>query len=289
MDTKDPHIKRQDAVYRRGLVLGLTMAEIMILILFSLLLAFTAAIATREEKIFERDKRITELVAVEKEIQKILENSPPGVTVEDIIRQIAREKKANAALREELDRLKPYEERAKALEHIIRELQLENIIRELRRDGIANPTPKDIAQKLRELLQIQEEALNLKGQIAQMRRQIRQFGRGNEFPSCWVTPDGGKESIFEVLIKPGGIVVHDRGLPHRASDKAALPLESVQYETELLLEDFQRQLRPLYLWSVEQKCRFYVIIFSSDASVRTDLVNAVNSFFYPDSRIQVRQ
>lgn len=280
MDTKDPHIKRQDAVYRRGLVLGLTMAEIMILILFTLLLALTAAIATREEKIFERDKRITELAAVEQEIQEILENSPAGVTVEDIIRQIAREKEANAALQRELDRLKPYEEQAKVLE---------DIIRELRRDGIANPTPEDVAQKLGELRKLQREALNFKGQIAQMSRQIRQSGRGNEFPSCWTTPDGKTESIFEVVLKPGGIVVHDRDLPHRAADKAALPLEAVQYETELPLEDFQWQLRPLYLWSVEQKCRFYVIIFSSDSSVRTDLVNAVNGFFYPDSRIQVRQ
>lgn len=42
---------RQDKPYRRGLVLGLTIAEIMILLIFVLLMALAAALAEREEKI----------------------------------------------------------------------------------------------------------------------------------------------------------------------------------------------------------------------------------------------
>lgn len=42
---------RQDKPYRRGLVLGLTMAEIMILLIFVLLMALAAALATREKKL----------------------------------------------------------------------------------------------------------------------------------------------------------------------------------------------------------------------------------------------
>jgi len=42
---------RQDRTYRRGLVLGLTMAEIVILVIFCLLLALTATLALREERI----------------------------------------------------------------------------------------------------------------------------------------------------------------------------------------------------------------------------------------------
>jgi hypothetical protein len=42
---------RQLRPYRRGLVLGLTMAEIMILIIFLLLMALTAALAKKEEQI----------------------------------------------------------------------------------------------------------------------------------------------------------------------------------------------------------------------------------------------
>lgn len=42
---------RQDKPYRRGLVLGMTMAEIMILLIFVLLMALAAALATRERKL----------------------------------------------------------------------------------------------------------------------------------------------------------------------------------------------------------------------------------------------
>lgn len=42
---------RQDKSYRRGLILGLTIAEIMILLIFVLLMALAAALASREERI----------------------------------------------------------------------------------------------------------------------------------------------------------------------------------------------------------------------------------------------
>lgn len=42
---------RQDKPYRRGLILGLTMAEIMILLIFVLLMALAAALASREKKL----------------------------------------------------------------------------------------------------------------------------------------------------------------------------------------------------------------------------------------------
>ncbi len=42
---------RQDKPYRRGLVLGMTMAEIMILLIFVLLMALAAALATREKEL----------------------------------------------------------------------------------------------------------------------------------------------------------------------------------------------------------------------------------------------
>ena len=47
---------RQDKSYRRGLVLGLTMAEVMILLIFLLLMALAAALANREDRLqlFER-------------------------------------------------------------------------------------------------------------------------------------------------------------------------------------------------------------------------------------------
>jgi flagellar motor protein MotB len=47
---------RQDKTYRRGLILGLTMAEVMILLIFVLLMALAAALANREERIVALDQ-----------------------------------------------------------------------------------------------------------------------------------------------------------------------------------------------------------------------------------------
>ena len=58
MADKDARIGEQHSIYRRGMVLGLTMAEIMILILFTLLLALASAIATKEQKIADNEKQI---------------------------------------------------------------------------------------------------------------------------------------------------------------------------------------------------------------------------------------
>lgn len=51
-----PSELRQDQPYRRGLILGLTVAEVMILLIFILLMMLAAALANREDKIELMDK-----------------------------------------------------------------------------------------------------------------------------------------------------------------------------------------------------------------------------------------
>ena len=51
-------IFRQEVFYRRGLVLGFTMAEILVLIIFSLLLALSLSLAQREKEIKKLNEKI---------------------------------------------------------------------------------------------------------------------------------------------------------------------------------------------------------------------------------------
>lgn len=279
MDAKDPHIRSQDSAHRRGLVLGLTMAEIMVLILFTLLLALAAALASRDKIIQDKDRRITELVVLEKQVSDLLRNNPEGVTVQDIIQRLTRQERRITEQQMEIERLRPYEASGKALE---------DIIQEIRRTGDGKATPQQIIEKIQQFAQLTRQNENLKGQVAQLTKELEKLGRGNEFPSCWATADGKIESIFELVITANGIGIKDHYLPHRAEDKAQLPLAAVKYDTELLLSTFQSQVRPLYQWSVKNRCRFYVIISSTVENAPIQLVNAVNSFFYPDSRIRYR-
>src|SRR5689334_8333433 len=57
------HISRQSASYRQGLVLGLTMAEVMILLVFCLLIALAAFLKV------EHDKRLQAEAALQAEKQ----------------------------------------------------------------------------------------------------------------------------------------------------------------------------------------------------------------------------
>jgi hypothetical protein len=56
----DGQIVRQSSSYRQGLVLGLTMAEVMILLIFCLLIAFAAVLRTEMAKLAEAKAAPTE-------------------------------------------------------------------------------------------------------------------------------------------------------------------------------------------------------------------------------------
>ncbi|WP_119419681.1 hypothetical protein [Desertibaculum subflavum] len=330
MSVKGADIASQDSAYRRGLVFGLTMAEIMVLILFALLLALGIALTRRDAIIAEKDRRIASLEILEREVVALTREKNNAISVTDIVQRMERQQNRITELEREVLRLAPFEANAREIDDIIRELRridggkptakdavarlkelevlrqevaaqkkeierlkpleatkaaLEDIVREIRRSGDADATPEKVLEKLKEAQLAAKNAENLRGQIAQLTAQIKNTGRGNEFPSCWATPEGKTESVFELVITGSGVEIRDRNLPHRREDKAKLPLTSVQYSTELSLATFQAQMRPLYAWSVEQRCRFYVIIYSSVSSAPIELVNAVNSYFYPDSRI----
>lgn len=127
-----PDIRYQDRSYRRGLVLGLTMAEIMVLILFTLLLALAAALA-KKEQIIQQYHEFRE------RLSSVLERSNASVTVDDIFQEMRRQKEENDRLRAENTRLAAYEKAARTAE---------SAFQELRRAGIQHP---DSAQGIKEM------------------------------------------------------------------------------------------------------------------------------------------
>lgn len=292
-------IQHQDNTYRRGLVLGLTMAEIMVLILFALLLAMAASFELRE-------RELVRLQAVESAINEAFKGQPSSMTAKKLVELVEKQQVSIASLQKQLEQTKGSVEKAAIVDDIFQALkkagadtvepkkfpemiQLASAVAKYapEKDG-SPPTPVQISDALSKYASLQSEITNLKGQNNQLSDRIRQFGRGNEFPSCWATPEGKSESIFEVLLSSTGITITNRALPHRQEQQAALPLAQVQYDRDLPLDEFRTQLRDLYNWSVREKCRFYVIIFSSERATRNDLLNAVYGYFYPDSTIRYR-
>lgn len=76
---------RQEKPYRRGLILGLTVAEIMILLIFVLLMALSAALASRDKKIKE-----FEPIASSELIEKIKFSYPKSHSQEEYFKELVR-------------------------------------------------------------------------------------------------------------------------------------------------------------------------------------------------------
>lgn len=75
---------RQDKPYRRGLILGLTMAEIMILIIFLLLMALTAALANRDEQI----RLLSNGSDTQKLVAALQQSFPDAQTPEEMVKEL---------------------------------------------------------------------------------------------------------------------------------------------------------------------------------------------------------
>lgn len=84
---------RQDKSYRRGLILGLTIAEIMILLIFVLLMALAAALANREKRIQALNQGTGS-----KMIEAIQKAYPEATTPDEYYKELVRAIEAREAL-----------------------------------------------------------------------------------------------------------------------------------------------------------------------------------------------
>ena len=103
----DADISAQDRFYRRGMVLGFTLAEIMVLIIFALLLATSWHLAAKDKKIDKLEAALEERIARDDDLFLELEQAKE---------QRDAQEKVNADLREKVETLenenKALEERA---------------------------------------------------------------------------------------------------------------------------------------------------------------------------------
>jgi hypothetical protein len=206
----------------------------------------------------------------------LLAQNKSEVSVQDIIQRIERQAAENAELRAALSEQREAAEDGKLLRDILHHIA----------PGGSKSAIQQVRKRLEGAGQLQHDNDNMRGQIALLRKQIHDAGKGgNEFPSCWVTPEGKTQSIFVLTLTGAGIRIADRPQPGREADKASLPLSRIQYNTELPLGTFLSEARPLYEWSVAHGCRFYVIRNSSVSSAPVQAVNAISNMFYPDSQI----
>ena len=91
-------IRRHTASYRQGLVLGLTMAEIMLLLVFCLLIAVGVALSSQHAKLEEAMERMHALEATAASDQAVIDTIRRNATLAEVL-----DRSANAASPHEID------------------------------------------------------------------------------------------------------------------------------------------------------------------------------------------
>lgn len=87
---------RQEKAYRRGLILGLTIAEIMILLIFVLLMALAAALSNREKQL-----KVLDQGGAGKFVSALQEAYPEAKTPDEFVKELKRAIAARKALEQE--------------------------------------------------------------------------------------------------------------------------------------------------------------------------------------------
>jgi len=141
------------------LVVGFTMTEIMLLILFALLLALGAALTNRQNIIAKKDQELARLAPMEKQLDELLKSKANGTIVEDVVKRIERQQKHIADLEHEIERLRPME---------AAKIELDDIIRELKRSDSAVVMPKDITEQLKRNQQLASDNAALKDEVQRL-------------------------------------------------------------------------------------------------------------------------
>ena len=276
--------------YRRGQALGFTVAELFTLLLFLVLLILAAV---------EQHEKSTARAVQEKwdQVQKELQDA----------------KKKAAALAETDRRLRDYfgvannfgdnfsdlvprkgvgsdrqrqqalKEKAEAADEINGLLKGSGSSTKNKAERGSKYDPKSLPEQVKSCI---DEKQRLQGQLANVEKH---GGRGTVFPSCWVTPNGGTEFVFDVDLQssPDGglLVIHDNQVPGHNDEKARL-FSEVQFNQPLTGSDFLDETQQFYDFGTKQQpeCRFFVRVNDrtalQDKSTFKELLLTVEKHFY---------
>lgn len=271
-------IGEQNTAYRRGLVLGLTMAEVGILIIFVLLLLLAfgewkreQALAARRDQVSVSKSRLQSLEASTQLLQQLAEASGAGPnTPPDEIKRLIEAVKAVASTPEGGSMLAD----AKA------ELEKIRTVRQSL-EKLADPSSKSLPAQLQEQ---GFELANKEGQLKRYEKQLLEAGLGKGERPCWVRPDGTIEYLYDVVLVSGGIRMREYVHPHRVDERVRYRMPVINPEEILSAGEFLTRTEPLYNESLAANCRFFVVVYDGTEPTEKELykrlLRTVEGHFY---------
>lgn len=280
--------------YRRGVILGLTLAEILILLVFLLLLSSGALLVRRNREI---DGLQAKLVSVESQMAPAIDElRKRGVAVRNLDDLASRLERLSAddRVRKELADTQSAlaEARAAAAKsaHDAEELRarIERMPQDKREmadkvaqaDAMASllaqagarggSAPEKLQGVLGQASRLEKENKNLTGQNEQMRREIARVkgNGGSGMPYCWTTLDGHPEYMLRVDLHDEDVVVSDVSPRPRPDDTVWRTLDGVPRNEAISIGTLISNVAQLQRDAADKKCRYAVEAF--DGTSRTN-------------------
>lgn len=285
----DRSVERDNATYRKGLVLGLTLAELGILVIFVLLLAFGAALLAKNREIAGLKRAVPEERAASRVERMLREKAADPAAARSLARELvdtavrqdavaeaerrlgqasaavskaeqaARVSPASRVAASAADRADPDRDMVRRGEDLRRRIADIAAERDALKGTLADLPSGERAVADR-VLSTRLENERLKGSMAYAAKRLEALGKGSEKPACWATRTGAPEYIFDVTLTSGGIVTRDRALPNRRAEQARLPLSGMAYGRVLQGPGFQAMTKSLFDWGEAHGCRFFVMV-----------------------------
>ncbi|WP_316179492.1 MULTISPECIES: hypothetical protein [unclassified Bradyrhizobium] len=293
---------------RRGLILGLTLAEILLLLLFLLLLTLSAELKDWQDRANTAEEQLKPLQ------QALHEGGAVDITaVQQLVERFKRLQELeaeNTALKQQttrhaeqsdlvkslgLDSSQTFRSFASAVEQAA-EIDPNDPPAVLKRAvEILNTLGKDTQpsqiKPLSQMLDSNEVTQKLAATEAdrdkchlEVLNLMHRNGNGLTYPSCWTTQTGQTEYIFDITFGDRGIRVSD-ATPTRATDPAWEMVGSFKRDVEINERDFVAATRKLADRATSQNCKFYTRNWDETGpsnKVRyKQLRRAIEQNFYP--------
>lgn len=292
-DEAGGYASEQGESYRRGFVMGLTLAEAALLLIFVILLLLVIGFERRNEQIV---RLATASLLIKNQSQPEESASQTAERISSELSQFAEMRDAAKSSGAEID--DDFLELVRIVAQASEDLDDGSLVQKLteERDRLERAaaaaegitSPEALEATLTRMAELEDLTKNQAGQVLELRDRLKRTGLGGDLPSCWTTPEGKPAYILEVVLESGGVRVSDAISESRAEERSRLPIGGFSPENVLSEVGFLESTRALFDWSVKNECRFYVDVFDATASHEKSLyksrMRAVEGHFYKRQR-----
>jgi len=259
---------RRRPEYRSGLVLGFSVAESFLLIVFVLILLLSLLIARKTKA--EKDLQI--LIAQQEVYEGLREKVKEAIGKDDsaiddyfkeLSDEVSRAREMQSKLEESSAELESYKELKETLlskEGVDPDASAEKLT-DLMREAI---DARDFSENDPQSPEHLESNLRIcKGQVENLQRKLVDEGKGFAYPPCLVDSAGKPEYLYDVAVTSKGVLVKPSALRPTLNRDHIQIMKDMVLEKEVSTNVFGRGALPIFNYSKKNNCRFFVRLFDN--------------------------